>query len=498
MRAFSTLDILLSLFLLTLTLVGVSLLMHGSPLMLANMRLERTAHAVVHERLSKIQTGTLHAPLTDLTTSTTTYEGVSYSLRAEQLPDDTAVRVYIYATWDNIQGQERSITASTIVYDQFSESVETCDPLVSTSWKEPRVAGRFPLNSTELFGTSTPPEPVEISDVQSANGNLFLSMRVVPSRKASTLFFLDASTAIPKVTHGYDNASSSQMGYSALAAGRGYLFAANGFGSASPNSCSDGGCAQVHIFRVGDGALDKVSHLSLSTSSQPYAISASGITSPAAAIYYYRGFIYLGIEKTASGQEFNIIDVRDPLHPQWIGGMAIGRSINTVLVRGQYAYVGTDDSTRELVIIDIGDPAKPVLAGSWDAPGSTGFGLGTALMVAGPYALLGRSYVNNADELVSLSIQNPSTPYPIVSDNLGTFLHPESIRDLIGQDFLTFALTTRSLQVFNRTSLGDLSRVSNLALPLFINSASMTCSGNQIYVGGNLESGAEILHIRSI
>lgn len=498
MRAFSTLEILISLFILTLTLVGVTLLLYGSPYMLANMRLERSAHRILHEELTRVQANSLHVPLSNLRTSTTTRGAIAYSLHGEFLPDDTAIRIYAHATWRDVNGREKATTASTVIFDLFSESREPCDPLVSTNWEEPYIAGRFPLDANELFGKTTSSGPAAISDIQSAGEWLYVAMDKVPYRNAPTLFALTVSdnTLVPIYTH--DNSAASQTGYSTLALGNDYLFAGNGFGSASATSCSDGGCAQVHIFSTKHGKLDRVSQLSLSTSSPPYAISMSGISSPATSMHYYRGYLYLGLEKTASGQEFNIIDMHDPVHPRWISGMAIGRSVNTILVRGDYAYIGTDDSNHELVIIDISNPSMPVRAGSWDAPGSVGFGLGTSLVVAGPRAVFGRSYVNNADELVLLSTQDRLRPSALDSDNPGTFLRPESIRDLIGQDFLTFVLTTRSFQVFDITSPSELTKVSDLSFPGGVESASMTCNGSDIYVGSNSESGAEILHIRDL
>src|SRR5690606_16305272 len=127
--------------------------------------------------------------------------------------------------------------------------------------------------------------------------------------------------------------------------------------------------------------------------------STGGRSTPAKTITYRKGYVYLGLEKTAAGDEFNIIDVSDPENPWLIGGMGIGRSVNDISIVGDRAYLATSDPNREFVVVDIVEPENPRIVEEWDAPGSTGFGLGNVVLVRAGRIYAGRTYVGNVPEL---------------------------------------------------------------------------------------------------
>jgi hypothetical protein len=226
------------------------------------------------------------------------------------------------------------------------------------------------------------------------------------------------------------------------------------------------------------------SSLTLATSSAPDAKISGGSTAPATAITYSYGLIYLGLQKTISGDEFNIIDIHDPAHPHWVSGVPIGRSVNRILIHDDVAYIATDDNAQELIAIDVHDPLHPFIIGRWNASGSTGFGFGTALRIFNSTLLFGRSYVSNAPELSALAISDPKNISELSHQNIGNILNPDSIRAFVPQDFLTFVLAAKKLQFWKLVRGADLAEFApSLSLPPGSTGTSLACRGNILYVG---------------
>ncbi len=70
----------------------------------------------------------------------------------------------------------------------------------------------------------------------------------------------------------------------------------------------------------------------------------------AQAIFYYGGKIYVGTHRTG-GNEFQIFSGASPF--DLIKGLELNHNINSIIVRGDYAYLATSDNTGELMIVNI-------------------------------------------------------------------------------------------------------------------------------------------------
>ena len=64
-----------------------------------------------------------------------------------------------------------------------------------------------------------------------------------------------------------------------------------------------------------------------------------------------------------SAPEFRVIDFSDLMQPTVVG-LTIGSSVNDILLDGDIAYLATDDSDQELKVVDLTDPAMPILLDS--------------------------------------------------------------------------------------------------------------------------------------
>jgi hypothetical protein len=76
-----------------------------------------------------------------------------------------------------------------------------------------------------------------------------------------------------------------------------------------------------------------------------------------------KAYVYLGTE-TSAGKEFFVIDVTDPQNPGVVGSYEVSGNVNSILVRGNYAYLAVSGSSNYEVTLDISNPANVALVSS--------------------------------------------------------------------------------------------------------------------------------------
>ena len=223
--------------------------------------------------------------------------------------------------------------------------------------------------------------------------------------------------------------------------------------------------------------------------------SLTGNTAVANTLFYKDGYIYLGLANNPGGPEFNIIDVHNPLSiPAPVGTYELGAGIKSIFVRGNYAYLGTDDNTREVVILNLTDLLHPALGGTYNAPGTTGFGYGQRLYTVGDTLYAGRTYdgASTANEFLILDASNPlaTLPAPLGSNNIGpNNSSPFSIYGLVVRDYLAFLLTSSqsnggkllAYNISDPTTVAAAPAVFSITLPNAGAGVAMDCEGNYLY-----------------
>lgn len=364
--------------------------------------------------------------------------------------------------------------------------LDGCDPLVTRDWARLRSSVRHRLSSDGLL-RRFPSDRYRPSALAWHDSVLAVSMDRTGRTSSPTIALL----AMPRdgepgsVLTKFDNAATSRIGYSDVAWSGGTLLAANAFGSASTSTCAEpGACAQMHVLRRRGNSYVKT-HLQLSTSSPPFAYRSGGSTAAATAVTVSGTIAVLGLEKTVIGTEANIIDVSDPSDPRWIAGVRIGRSVNSITIRDRLAYLATDDSNREVVVLDISSPHRPRVVAGWDAPGSNGFGFATDVVAHGGIVRVARSYVSNSAELAVISAEGKSRRDALATADLGIAQSPESIRDLITQDFLLVALGSKNIYAFAQEH-GDptvLREISSFRFGGSTEGVTFTCIGDSVLAG---------------
>ncbi len=234
-----------------------------------------------------------------------------------------------------------------------------------------------------------------------------------------------------------------------------------------------------------------VAQLEVIDVSQPTAQVVSTYHVPGAAvaastIFYHQGYVYLGLGNNPSGGELAIIDVHDTRAPVLVGTYEVGAGVNDIYLRTGILYLATDDSTRELLLLDVPDVAHPTLRASYNAPGTVGSGQGRSLYVVGDTVHLGRYYsLTTAPEY--LSIDTSGIPLMESSYDVGpSASQPFGIYGVIARRNLVYLLTSSTAQggtlsVFDATNPKNPIPQASLGLPHGGGGRALDCEGETLY-----------------
>ncbi|MDP3975627.1 MAG: hypothetical protein Q8P95_01800, partial [bacterium] len=105
---------------------------------------------------------------------------------------------------------------------------------------------------------------------------------------------------------------------------------------------------------------------------------------------------------------FRVLDVTDPTNVTELGSLSLESSVNgiVVAVQGNYAYVGTNKSDKELIVIDVSDSGNPFVAITYNVPHSEE---PESIWVSGNYVYLGMEK-NSDQEFYIFDVQTPTNP----------------------------------------------------------------------------------------
>jgi hypothetical protein len=494
-RGFSTLELMLALLILTSTFTAVVLVCLGLPSALADGRLEEEASIQAKELLQKEIAVGLHDFSKVSTISTTTNNEYDSSLRVDLLSDDLTKRLTSMTSWIDTKQRRRLITLTALITDFVSAANSaTCNSILTGDWTHPSILS-YSLTPGNLLPQTSPAIPHPIDGLSMSTSTLVASVSIANTKTDSKIFLFSlSSTTKPSYLGEVNNAPSTKYGAAATTMDGSLLYIAS---AVEPNftTCAAGtSCSQLQIFDISTpSAPILLANFKLPTLSAPFAIGSRG-QAAGKALFVTNGLVYLGIAKPSGtqGMEFNIIDARTPQSPHWLGGYAVGRSINQIKVVGSYAYLATDDPTRQLIILDVHDPAAITLVGSYAATGVSTFGFGKAVAVAstslGTTVALGRSYTTSGPELLFLNATNAHKPGVLGSEQISSIANPVSVEQVVLRDFLAFALTDTDVEFWNIADPRNPSAFSN---PLLLpggesqKGAALICRHNALYLGSN-------------
>jgi len=478
MKAFSIIELLVALGIMTMTLTAISLAIFNLPRTIEDTSLKAGAIAVARAGLQEAIASSSTQTTLPFSTSSSTGPYTT-TLRIEEGEDISVSSIQEMVSWQNLFSTPQSLSLRTIIANPTSLH-PACDPFVSGDWKHP------------VLRTSTKILKGRVAALAATQNLLVAALESTVTSADSTLLFYSAhGTSSPFLISGIDNAPTSHIGFSSITIGGDTVFAASAFASGSAETCEkSSACAQVQAYSLPTaGNVSERGGITLSTSTPPYALKTNNIPAAATAVIYDHGTLYVGLQKTVSGDEFNIIDAHDPSHLTWRSGLRIGRTVNDIQIRDGYAYVSSDNPSRELTVIDVRNPSQPFLAGTWNGPSGETFGYGTASTVHAGVVRFGRTY-SNAAEFELLDTHDLSHITEAQPHDLGTARSPQSVRDLLTQDWMTFVLLSNRLEFWNTAdTYHALVFASPYLLPAGSSGTALTCQNNILYIGINLQDG---------
>jgi hypothetical protein len=193
---------------------------------------------------------------------------------------------------------------------------------------------------------------------------------------------------------------------------------------------------QIAIFDINTGA-DLVL---LATSTLP---GVAGGRPEAVSIFYYDSRLYVGTKRTA-GREFHVFDVSVPENPRWLGSREMNHNINDIEVKDGLAFLATSGNVRDMIVLDVKDPANISLVEEIDLPGNED---GRSVHVAGNRVFLGRHKSNSPahHELHMFEVRQSDAEIGIDLFSLSTVTTRGDVLDIAVVSGKLFVSTNNSL-----------------------------------------------------
>ncbi len=410
------------------------------------------------------------------------------SLEVVSLPDFFTKRVAGKVTWEGEPNRDLYVELTTLVTNPEALSGgDTCSSVLEGDWTDPQKT-EYEFGS-EILGDTSSGFP--ITSIQAFQGKMFVTVNNSHGNNDGVFFILDISdqSIKPALIGGLDNSLSVSEGLNDVAVdGGSFAYVANAYDS-SPGTCdADHNCAQLQIINISNPTNPTlVKNMKLPR------FTVGGNLAAGNRVFYKDGIVYLGLANS-TGPEFNIIDVggggslgASSTNPILIGSYEIGNGINSIQVRGDYAYIASPND-QELIILNISDPTIPVLVGGFYAPGGGGNnGNGKSMYLVGNILYLGRTQLNG-NEFYILDNTNSETNLPILgASNILDNGNGTSVNGILTRDFLTFLITNREFQILRTDDPNSIiPYASPLPLPPGsggVQGTATDCEGNYIYVG---------------
>jgi type II secretory pathway pseudopilin PulG len=502
-NGFSTIELLIAMTILTMVLSAVVIVSFGSQSFLIGSETGAEAMHHAQELLEEAQAqARKDFHLVSSTASST--EGIyEKALTVRLLPDFLTKEVTARIAWRNAHASTSTLEITTLI-SNFDAPIggNTCESSVVGDWKNPAIENAttdFAALVNDASGIYT------LSDVDAYKGRLYVTASAVSGANKPTLFVFDiADTAHPALLGKTDNENGAvTSGLHAVrvaedpATGNLYAYSASASNSnySTCNPVTQSQCGQLSIINVTSpaswGAPEKYNFM-LASSTAPY---VKGPSAKGKSIFYRSGYLLLGLVSTGAGNgpEFHVIDVHklaalfsisSRIVPA-AGSYAVGNDVNSIAMRGTYAYIATPN-TQELHTLNMNDPGAISLAGGFNA--ASGAGNGKSVHLLGNKLYLGKTVPNAGYDLHILENANPGSAL----SELGGFDVGSSVNAVIQRDYLTFVLTNTHLRIYRTDNPASITSWNTpLALPASGSATepSMDCEANRMYITANDASG---------
>ena len=358
----------------------------------------------------------------------------------------------------------------------------TCSSLINGNWKTPQIT-TYEFGK-DLLGDPSSGFPITAIDVYKKK--LFVSVNNSNGNNFPTFFIFSLTNpTVPTLISSMDNDTTTKLGLNAIKTNDKYAYGAN---SKQSNfaTCVSGSCGQLQIFDLGVFPPVVIKTYKIPGVTGTAGKSIGNSIAYKKDILSGKEYVYLGLAKTETGPEFNVIDVTDPNNPDYKGGYAVSNVINSIFIKDKYAYIATPNSENMTIIdVDVDSPTFLQRVGGSSAL-TVGGNNGKSVSVVGNTVYLGRTFGTN--EFYIFNASNPSSVSVIQSKDIGTG-NDTSINSVFVRDYLAFMITNEKFEVWNIANTSNIypwtpnSLVSEFQDLPGGKGTAMDCEENYIYVG---------------
>jgi len=477
-KGFSILEILLAMAIALLTITAVLLVSFGSQSLAADSQTSGEAQSKAQALLEMEQANSrLDFGLVNpwpSPPSTFVQDGIYKKSVSVTNVDVYTKQVTVNITWTGDHNRTLSSQLSTLLTNpEGPTGGGVCSSVLSGDWTNP-VMAQYEFGK-DIVGD--PSSGFPITDVAADTNKLYVTVSNSNGNNFPTFFILDISdpTIKPPLLQSVDNDPSVKTGLNAVTVSGNYAYVANASG-ANFATCSSGVCGQLQVIDISVSPAVVVSTFKIPgvTGQSGQAIGKS--------VFYKDGIVYLGLAKTLTGPEFNLIDVGggghggSPTAPVYLGGYSVANAVNSITVKNNYAYIATPN-VENLTAINVSNPVSPVRVGGYSPAGGSN---GESVFAVGNTVYMGRTFGSN--EFNILDSTNPTSLSVLGLKDIGTG-NTTSINRILVRDYLAFLITNAQFQIWR---IDNPASVTQYAVPLSLPGGSGTalnCSGNYIFVG---------------
>lgn len=219
-------------------------------------------------------------------------------------------------------------------------------------------------------------------------------------------------------------------------------------------------------------------------------------------VFFFDDKVYVGTHRllVAGANEFHVYGVADPLNPQWLGSYKLDHNINDILVTKQdvagvektIAYLATSADSEEVIVLDVTTPAVISKINSLDIPSSIIDAISLDLDKIKNILYLGRNS-GGGSELYTVDIQDLQTPLGAssIKDSADVGDSVLGIRAVGNFAYLGTDSTTGEFQIWDSNPT-NLTRINNMNIS---NKSATGVDYDDHYIYLSIEQGSKTLSI---
>lgn len=467
-NGFATLEIIIALALVFIFVPAVVSITLGNYSLTTDSQTNSQARHIAQQLLESAQAAARESFFSLNSVSPVNEDIYTKELKVDWI-DDYVKKVTSRVVWKSSPLLNQKVDVETIVTSPLNAARgDTCDPQLTGDWQHPQLIGYLDIVSSS-----------GATDIDTRLHKVYLTAD--PSATGTEDFYIiDVSDPVHPAIISKINTGPGLVGVHV--AGN-YAYVAN----VSIN-------AQLQVIDISNPAAPVVK-----VNFKVPGVTGSGGGGVGHSIFYKNGMVYLGLTKTDSGPEFNIIDVANPLNPQYRGGWQARTQINDIYVKDNIAYLATpqpDPATPQkenLSVLDISNPAAASRVNTFTSVNAT-LQSGESFFFDGGTLYFGRSDGDktrpNNKELFVLGVSNPYAIATVGSQKIGS-----GASSLILRDKFLFVMASNPNEGFQ---IWDVSNPLSITKYASLNvqqtaTGGLDCEGNLIYIAERSNKALQII-----